>query len=577
MLKSVRQKISASAFLFLLISSSITFFSANYINSIYLMIIVIILPVLLLTFVMFLLIKVLVINKIHLLQIGIDRVIADNGDDSITINTKDEFYDLALRLDSLVKNYKIQHKEKMETLLGEITNQENEKYLQNINDGLLFVDYGQFISDYYSKSLQEIFVRDDVGGQHLSDLIYPDKIEHKEQRKILEKFIISLFNKPEEFENITEDNNPLHNVWVSSGDGRRILIDGSLKKVEDQGKLVQIMIIFKDRTDQGLLIKKLDEKDKRSNFELESIISILKAGPGPFLQFIEESQKSLSDFRSNTIKIQNREVLDSSFRDIHSMKCSAAFFDFKAVEKLTHNLEDILIEFRKNNFSRKEALDIILDDLYIQFDHVRNLISRFQEFLSSDEGLIYDTHKNEQEHYFDTLKIMLFRDAETLGKIVDLQITSDFSNFPLLNELKNPIIHLLRNALDHGIELPDVRNSEGKHEKGTISLSFLKKGENGVSIIIDDDGSGINFEHLREIAVRKGFIKKDEETGHSNLIRTLFKSGFSYHDELTGLSGRGVGLNAVKEEISKLGGKITIKTEFRKGSRFTILLPPDLF
>jgi len=458
-------------------------------------------------------------------------------------------------------------------LIDEITSLENQKYLQNVNDGLLFVDYGQIISEYYSHSLAEIFDREDIGGQHLSDFLYPQKKEYHERRKELEKFIISLFNDPALFETIDEDNNPLHNIWISRNDGRRILVDGTYRKVEDDGALVQIMIIFKNRTDEGILEKKLNEKDMRSNFELESIVSILRSGPGPFLQYIDESHTLLGQFRLDIVDIQKREVIQSSFRTINSMKCSAAYFDFKAVEKLCHNLEDILSDFRSGDFSRKEALDIIVDDIYIQFDHVKHLINRFQEFLSTDEGKIYETSRNEQEHFFDSLKIMMERNADYLEKDIIFSFHSDFSDFTCIHDIKNPVIHLLRNAVDHGIELPESRIAKGKSEKGNIKLSILKSEDHGSRIVIEDDGDGIDFDKLREIAIEKGFIKKEENPGQGNLIRALFSSGLSVRNQINGLSGRGVGLDAVKEDVSKIGGKITVKTERDKGSRFTILLP----
>ena len=576
-MKSIQLKVSTAILLFFILIISVISLSHIFIQSIILQILLPAGTAIISFFILFIILKVLVLNKIYHLESEIDLVTDGDLDHIIKLNSNDEFERLGDRLNKLFKVlHQGKQKEKKE-LIDEITQLENEKYLENINDGLLFVDYGQIISDYYSRSLADIFDRKDIGGQHLSDFIYPEKQEQKERRKELEKFIMGLFNNPELFDEINEDNNPLHNIWVSRDDGKRILIDGSYRKIVDKGTLVQIMIIFKDRTDEGLLAKKVDEKDMRSNFELDSIVSILRAGPGPFLQFIDESDAILSSFRSNILEINNEDVINSSFRDINSMKGSAAYFDFKAVEKLCHNLEDILSDFRIGDFSRKEALDIIVDDLYIQFEHVKHLINRFQEFLTSEEGKIYETDKNEQEHFFDTLKIMMARNADYLEKEVDLSFHSDYDNFPLINQMKNPIIHLLRNSLDHGIELPEERVSLGKNERGQVSLSLNSTPEKGCKIIIEDDGRGIDFKSLREKAIEKGFIKKEEEPGNANLIRTLFKSGFSFKENISGLSGRGVGLDAVKEDVNKAGGRISIKTDHLKGTRFTILLPPDLF
>lgn len=574
---SVKHKTTIAVLLLLLAASILTGVSILLFGSLLISLILSLTSILILSFIFSIIIKHTVVNKIYQLEKDIDESIDKENFGTIAMSSGDEFQELANRLNTMVTTEQERSRRVKQDLIEEITVSENDKYLQNVNDGLLFVDYGQIISEYYSRSLADIFDRKDIGGQHLSDFLYPDKEESRERRKALEKFIIRLYNDPGLFESITDENNPLHNIWISRDDGKRILVDGSYRKVEDKGTLVQIMIIFKDRTDEGLLEKKLDEKDMRSNFELDSIVSILRSGPGPFLQYIEESHLLLRQFRTDILEIQNPDIIQSSFRAINSMKCSASYFDFKAVEKLCHNLEDILSDFREGDFDRKEALDIIIDDIYSQFDHVKHLISRFQEFLSSEEGKVYETTRNEQEHFFDSLKIMMTRNADYLEKDINFTFSSDYEEFPLINEIKNPVIHLLRNAVDHGIELPSERKKKGKDEKGSIDLSIVKTSEGGAGIIIKDDGGGLDFEELREIAIEKGFIKREENPGRGNLIRAVFSSGFSIRDKINGLSGRGVGLDAVREDISHLGGRITIKTENHIGSRFTILLPPDLF
>lgn len=576
--KSVQLKISISVIFLLLMISAVTAGSLLFIQNNAL---VVVLPPVFTAFVSMVVLNIIlryvVVNKIYKLEKEIDLVSEGSFNFSFLLKSNDEFEELAERLNKMFTSMKDRHERERNTLFEEITILENDKYLQNVNDGLLFVDYGQIISNDYSRSLVDIFDREEIGGQHLSDFLYPQKEEQHFRRKKLEKFLIGLFNNPERFDSIDDSINPLHNIWISRNDGRRIQVDGSYRKIEDRGSLVQIMIIFKDRTDEGILEKKLEEKEMRSNFELDSVISILRSGPGPFLQYIDESHEFLAQFRLDILDIHNIKTVNRSFRAINSMKCSAAYFDFKAVEKLCHNLEDILSGFRSGNFNRKEALDIIIDDIYVQFEHVKLLIRRFQEFLSTAEGKIYETSRNKQDHFFDSLKIMMTRNADYLEKQIDFVFRSDFPDFPLIQEIKNPVIQLLRNAVDHGIELPAQRMSVGKIEQGKIQLSIVKTEEGGAAITIEDDGGGMDFEKLREIAVENGFIKKEENPGQGNLIRALFSSGFSIKKQIDRLSGRGVGLDAVKEDISRIGGKITVKTDRQKGSRFTILLPAGLF
>lgn len=491
-----------------------------------------------------------------------------------SVRGKDEFSELAVRLNQRIGGEEEKFNSMKDDLVRTVSDRENEKYLQNINDGVLFIDYGQIISGYYSRTLAELFDREEIKEQHLSDFLYPDREKHHQSRKELEKFIIGLFNDPAGIDDLTDETNPLHDIWISRDDGRRILVDGTFRKVEERGDLVELMILFRDKTDVGVLEKKLDESDMRSDFELDTVVSILRAGPGPLLQFIEESREVLADLRPRIPELENPLVINSFFREVHIMKCSALYFDFRAVEKLCHNLEDILSAFRKGDFSRKEAVDIIIDDIHIQFDHMKHLVDRFREFLATKEGRVYETDRNELEHFFDTLQIMMSRHADELGKEVIFSFRSDFENFEAITPLQNSLILLLRNALDHGIEFPDEREAAGKERSGHVSLVITGNADGSVKISVEDDGTGIDFEHLREIAVEKGFIKKEESPGEANLIRTLFTSGFSTREEMSELSGRGVGLDAVKNQISRMGGKISVKTERLKGSRFTIILPP---
>jgi signal transduction histidine kinase len=569
-------KITVSVLLVLLISSFLVIISFLIFDSLLPVIIISFISLLFSLGIVYLIIKVVVLDKIYAIQVEVDKVSEADLKHRIEMKTKDEFHNLSRGMNELFKRIHTYHEMERTTLIEEVRASENEKYLENISDGLLFLDYGQIISGYYSRSLRNIFDREEIGGQHFSDFLYPDKLQFHEKRKELERFFLDLFHNPSKIDDVKQDNNPLHNVWISRDDGKRVLVDAKFRRVNESGQLVQILVIFKDRTDEGLLEKKLADKIKQSDFELESVLSLLKFGPGPFTQFVNDCELILQKFREKIKDLENRTVLEESLRDIHSMECSAGFFDFKAVEKLCLNLKDILSRFRDGDYSRKKALDIILDDLQIHMDHIIFLIKRIQSFLTTDEGRVYDTSKNEQEHFFDALRMMVERHAELLEKRIQLNISCDFETFPLLKELKNPIIHLLRNAVEHGIESQKDRIREEKGEKGRISLELAKPDEGTFRVVIEDDGRGIDFNHVRQLAVEKGFIKKEEEPGHENLIRTLFQSGFSIGDTHRENSCRGVGLDAVKSDIQSLGGKIAIKTEAHKGSRFTILIPSGL-
>ena len=144
----------------------------------------------------------------------------------------------------------------------------------------------------------------------------------------------------------------------------------------------------------------------------------------------------------------------------------------------------------------------------------------------------------------------------------------------VLDAIGEPLIHLIRNAVDHGIEPAEMRQKRGKKESGGIKLS-AKRAENHVLIEVEDDGAGIGIAQMKEMAVRKGFVRPEEARSllDKDVLNLLFEPGFSAAEEVTNLSGRGVGLDVVRTSAKKLGGTVEVATEAGKGTRFTLKLP----
>jgi len=136
------------------------------------------------------------------------------------------------------------------------------------------------------------------------------------------------------------------------------------------------------------------------------------------------------------------------------------------------------------------------------------------------------------------------------------------------------LIHVFRNAADHGLESAEERIAAGKDEYGTISCEILQD-ESGVSIVISDDGRGIDIDHLKELAVQKGIFDQETAAGLSTpeALQLVFIENLSVSDEITSISGRGIGLAAVKEELDKLGGSVEIFSQAGTGTVFTFRLP----
>lgn len=169
--------------------------------------------------------------------------------------------------------------------------------------------------------------------------------------------------------------------------------------------------------------------------------------------------------------------------------------------------------------------------------------------------------------------------ARDLGKEVELVVLGEETELDrsVVDEIGDPLIHLIRNAMDHGLETPEERTAAGKSRKGTLILSAAHEG-NQIVISIKDDGKGIDAEKIARKAREKGLITDEQMAamGQREMLDLIFLPGFSTKEKATDLSGRGVGMDVVRTNIKKLNGIIDIKSELGQGSEFILKLPLTL-
>ena len=172
----------------------------------------------------------------------------------------------------------------------------------------------------------------------------------------------------------------------------------------------------------------------------------------------------------------------------------------------------------------------------------------------------------------------LVRDlANELGKNIEMVTEGAETELDktVIEKLNDPLVHLIRNAADHGVETPDIRVASGKSPQGTITLSAKHAGA-FVLITIADDGAGINRERVKQKGIEKGLIKADDKLSDSEIDELIFRPGFSTAAKVSDISGRGVGMDVVKRNITTLGGTIAIESNPGKGSAFILKIPLTL-
>lgn len=260
----------------------------------------------------------------------------------------------------------------------------------------------------------------------------------------------------------------------------------------------------------------------------------------------EEKGASKTQVTSKTIRV-NIERLDALMNLFEEL-----VIDRGRLEQIADNMRDSELQETVEHMSRisGDLQNIILNMRMVPIDQVFNRFPRMVRQLAKD-----------------------------LEKNIDLQIFGADTELDrtVIDEIGDPLVHLIRNALDHGVETPAVRKANGKPEQGIMKLNAYHSG-NHVFIEISDDGAGINRDKVINKAISTDIITAEQAKSltDNEVYQLILESGFSTADQISDISGRGVGLDVVRTTIESLGGNITIESEFGKGSVFSIQLPLTL-
>ncbi|MGH8231480.1 MAG: chemotaxis protein CheW, partial [Steroidobacteraceae bacterium] len=167
--------------------------------------------------------------------------------------------------------------------------------------------------------------------------------------------------------------------------------------------------------------------------------------------------------------------------------------------------------------------------------------------------------------------------SQRLGKQIELKMTGGETELDktVLEKIGDPLVHLIRNSIDHGIESQEQRTANGKDPRGTVHLHAYHRGSS-ITVEVSDDGGGLKRDRILARARERGMIGVDEQLSDEAIDHLIFLAGFSTHDQATDISGRGVGMDVVKRNVEELGGSIEVHSETGKGSRFRITLPLTL-
>jgi|Deesub1362B_J571_1020462.scaffolds.fasta_scaffold00010_227 two-component system chemotaxis sensor kinase CheA len=180
-------------------------------------------------------------------------------------------------------------------------------------------------------------------------------------------------------------------------------------------------------------------------------------------------------------------------------------------------------------------------------------------------------------HIFTRVAQLVRRYSRQMGKKIELQIYGEDTELDkyVAEEIVDPLMHIVRNSIDHGIEPPEERKRLGKPETGTLIMRAYQKG-NHVVIEVEDDGRGINRQKLLNKALKMGLVKEDAELSENEILELIFTPGLSTKEETSEVSGRGVGMDVVKDKVTSLGGYVDIKSDEGNFTRISLTIPITL-
>ena len=481
--------------------------------------------------------------------------------------------------------------------------QEIETILENLGQAYMTCDRAGQIKGQPSSISTDIFGIAPT-GLNICDVL---RLEGEERKGVLE-WVKLVFEEPIDF----VDLKPIGPKNFDKVEGKFIELDYQVIR-NKKGKIARLVVIGTDKTEE----KKFKEKAAEEAAYVKAILSMVTDKQN-FIDFVTEVQSILEYLKKTFSRSRSEIDVDHCFRLIHSVKGGAASFGLRKIGIMAHNLEneftnlDITdtntvrqemdkkrksfkndikkIEERLNDFLDKN--DNILGLKKILISPTKELIVKKVESLGArlkkENGADSNLYKEYLRDFilepigdaFQHFERASYQVAEKLGKEVKFSMINGELKFyrPVYKPLISSLIHAFRNAVDHGIESPNERENKNKKPYGKIKVEFKTKTKDKKKFIliqIEDDGNGIDPEIIGELAVSKSLVTEDELKKMTNeeIIQLVMKAGFSSKEEATDMSGRGVGLDAIKFEAERLKGKAWVESKKNKGSKLFVEVP----
>ena len=519
----------------------------------------------------------------------------------------------------------------LENLVAERTLQLRQKtndiqnMLQNMPQGVLTVTEGDIVHPEYSAYLETIFETRDIAGRNLMDLVFEASNLGSDVLAQIEVAVASCIGQ--------DRMNFDFNTHLLVGEFERTMANGRVKSLElswspicdEQDTVEKMMLCVRDVSE----LKTLAAEANQQKRELEIIGQILSVSQEKFHEFVDSSEKFISENEEIIKQLDTKDqgIVAKLFRNMHTIKGNARTYGMLHLTNKVHETEQAYDEMRKNPDSEWDQAKLLtqLHETYALLKEYasindgklgrrgpgrRGSVDKF--LMVEKDKILYSLQMLEE---VDRSNVAALSDAlvrvrktlhqigaEPLGEILagiieslpslakelgkeapkiaivdnDILVRSQISGL-----LKNVFMHLLRNSMDHGIEKPEQRVAAGKPAAGSIRLEITVS-DGRLWMNLGDDGRGLAIGRIRQKALENNVLRADSEAAPEAVAQLIFASGFSTAEKVTEVSGRGVGMDAVKGFLEREGGTIEIRfIDAEHGADFrqfiTVISLPDKF
>lgn len=353
-------------------------------------------------------------------------------------------------------------------------------------------------------------------------------------------------------------------------------------------KGVRAFMVFDTLSKTGEIVKstpavdQLEEENFDQSFTVTYLTKLSMDEVEKAILAISEIDKvTLSELTIENLRNRNSNVVQASKKEESSTEHGDASRNLGLQRTKSIRVNIVKLDSLINLFEELIIDRGRLEEITKEINHpvLKETVEKISRVSSDLQSIVLNLRMVPVSTVFNRFPKMVRQLARNLQKKIQLVISGEETELDrtVIDQIGDPLVHLLRNSIDHGIEMPEERLTKGKPEEGTILLKAYHSG-NHVFIEISDDGGGINIEKVLNKAIKNGLVDEKTAKNLSNeeIIEFIFSPGFSTSEQVSDLSGRGVGLDAVKNKIEQLGGTISVKTEKGQGSRFIIQLPLTL-